>query len=236
MKTATRLEEISEFRITRKTESAYRITCPSEYPVEHEVGPCVVTALTDKTIGVSFGAGAKGYDMLHRYERAVEQIVTKKFSAAIRPLVLPPASVPGDPHVTFKLLHDAPVFHETPDNVRDTSVLAVGSVVRLIVQFVGVRRTSGVWEHDSAVTQVFVPPKPAPKAPEPEAPKVPAPEPEAPEPEAPEPNAVDGADGADADHDGDVESDRAEKAVDTNDLNEMLTTEVEQDVESFVFA
>jgi hypothetical protein len=233
MKTATRLEEISEFRITRKTESAYRITCPSEYPVEHEVGPCVVTALTDKTIGVSFGAGAKGYDMLHRYERAVEQIVTKKFSAAIRPLVLPPASVPGDPHVTFKLLHDAPVFHETPDNVRDTSVLAVGSVVRLIVQFVGVRRTGGVWEHDSAVTQVFVPPKPAP--PEPEAPEAPEPEaPEAPEAEAPpEPNAVDGAD---ADHDGDVESDRAEKAVDTNDLNEMLTTEVEQDVESFVFA
>jgi hypothetical protein len=232
MKTATRLEEISEFRITRKTESAYRITCPSEYPVEHEVGPCVVTALTDKTISVSFGTGAKGYDMLHRYERAVEQIVTKKFSAAIRPLVLPPASVPGDPHVTFKLLHDAPVFHETPDNVRDTSVLAVGSVVRLIVQFVGVRRTSGVWEHDSAVTQVFVPPKPAPK-PEPEPEPEPELEPE-PEPEPEAPNAVDGADGDD--HGAEVESDRAEKAVDTNDLNEMLTTEVEQDVESFVFA
>lgn len=227
MKTATRLEEISEFRITRKTESAYRITCPSEYPVEHEVGPCVVTALTDKTIGVSFGAGAKGYDMLHRYERAVEQIVTKKFSAAIRPLVLPPASVPGDPHVTFKLLHDAPVFHETPDNVRDTSVLAVGSVVRLIVQFVGVRRTGGVWEHDSAVTQVFVPPKPALSAPEALA-----------APAAPESNGGEGAEGADGAEGGDedVESDRAEKAVDTNDLNEMLTTEVEQDVESFVFA
>jgi hypothetical protein len=223
MKTATRLEEISEFRITRKTESAYRITCPSEYPVEHEVGPCVVTALTDATIGVSFRTGAKGYDMLHRYERAVEQIVTKKFSAAIRPLVLPPASVPGDPHATFKLLHDAPVFHETPDNVRDTSVLAVGSVVRLIVQFVGVRRTSGVWEHDSAVTQVFVPPKA----------KEPAKEPE-PEPE-PNHEGADGAEGADGDE-GEVESDRAEKAVDTNDLNEMLTTEVEQDVESFVFA
>ena len=196
-----------------------------------------MTALTDSTIGISFGAGSKGYDMLHRYERAVEQIVTKKFSAAIRPLVLPPASVPGEPHVTFKLLRDAPVYHETPDNVRDTSVLSVGSVVRLIVQFVGVRRTSGVWEHDAAVTQVFVPPKPAPEAPEaPEAPAEPA-EPEAPaepaEPEAPNPESKDHR-GECADDE--VESDRAEKGVDTNDLNEMLTTEVEQDVESFVFA
>ena len=231
MQTATRLSEISEFRITRKTEAAYRITCPSEYPVEHEVGPCVVTALTDSTIGISFGAGSKGYDMLHRYERAVEQIVTKKFSAAIRPLVLPPASVPGEPHVTFKLLRDAPVYHETPDNVRDTSVLSVGSVVRLIVQFVGVRRTSGVWEHDAAVTQVFVPPKPAPEAPA--APLGPAEPAEPAEPEAPNPESKDPC-GECADDE--VESDRAEKGVDTNDLNEMLTTEVEQDVESFVFA
>ena len=205
MKTATRLAETAEFRITRKTEAAYRITCPSEYPVEHEVGPCAVTALTDSTITVSFGAGAKGYDILHRFERAVEQIVTKKFNSAIRPLVLPPASVPGEPHVTFKLLADAPVFHETPDNVRDTSAISVGSFVRLIVQFVGVRRTSGVWEHDTAVTQIFVPPKSRPV----DTMTEPVPEPE------PEPYIAD-------------------KAVDTNDLNEMLTTEIEQDAESFL--
>ena len=149
--------------MTRKTGTAYRITCPNDYPIEHEIGPCTVVSVTDASACVAFGAGAKGYDIMHSYETAVAGIVRKKFDGALKPLLLPPPSVTTDPRASFNLLADTTiVFLESPENVRDLSAVVVGDVVHVIVQFVGVRRVAGTWELDTAVTQIYVPPKKKP--------------------------------------------------------------------------
>ena len=149
--------------MTRKTGTAYRITCPNDYPIEHEIGPCTVVSVNDASACVAFGAGAKGYDIMHSYETAVAGIVRKKFDGALKPLLLPPPSVTTDPRASFNLLADTTiVFLESPENVRDLSAVVVGDVVHVIVQFVGVRRVAGTWELDTAVTQIYVPPKKKP--------------------------------------------------------------------------
>ena len=235
--------------MTRKTGSAYRITCPNDYPIEHEMGPCTVVAVTDTKVLVSFGAGCTGYDVVHRYEAAVSGLVRKKFDTSLRPLLLPPPTVAGEPRASFNLLPDTLVFHESPDDVRDIRCVEPGATVRVIVQFIGIRRSDGGWELDTAVTQVYIPPK--------------------------KKEAVEAVEAVEADRREEVEADRREedkreedkrdeketeedggkdkatqcasdeerreeerreeeRAAETREMNEMLTTEVEQDVESFM--
>jgi hypothetical protein len=241
--------ETKELKMTRKTGSAYRITCPNDYPIEHEMGPCTVVAVTDTKVLVSFGAGCTGYDVVHRYEAAVSGLVRKKFDTSLRPLLLPPPTVAGEPRASFNLLPDTLVFHESPDDVRDIRCVEPGATVRVIVQFIGIRRSDGGWELDTAVTQVYIPPK--------------------------KKEAVEAVEAVEADRREEVEADRREedkreedkrdeketeedggkdkatqcasdeerreeerreeeRAAETREMNEMLTTEVEQDVESFM--
>ena len=258
MQTATRLSEISEFRITRKTEAAYRITCPNDYPIEHEMGPCTVVEVTDAKMLVSFGAGCAGYDVVHRYEAAVSGLVRKKFDTWLRPLLLPPPTATGEPRAAFNLLPDTLVFHESPEDVRDIRCVEPGATVRVIVQFIGIRRSDGGWELDTAVTQVYIPPKKkeAPIETPVEAPveadrreeaAVEAPvaaaeadrreeaHVEAAEKENEKDSGKDKATQCASDEERREEERRAEeRAAETREMDEMLTTEVEQDVESFM--
>jgi hypothetical protein len=253
MQTATKMGETKELKMTRKTGSAYRITCPNDYPIEHEMGPCTVVAVTDAKVLVSFGAGCAGYDVVHRYEAAVSGLVRKKFDTSLRPLLLPPPTVAGEPRASFNLLPDTLVFHESPDDVRDIRCVEPGATVRVIVQFVGIRRSDGGWELDTAVTQVYIPPKKKEAV------------------EADRREEVEAVEAVEADRREEVEAieageegkkekagteedggtDKAtqcasdeerreeerreeERAAETREMNEMLTTEVEQDVESFM--
>ena len=222
--------------MTRKTGTAYRITCPNDYPIEHEMGPCTVLAVTDTQLLVSFGACATGYDVVHRYEAAVASVLRKKFDAGLKPLLLPPPTVAGEPRASFSLLPDTLVFHESPDDVRDIKCVEPGATVRVIVQFIGIRRADGGWELDTAVTQVYIPP----------AKKSAAAEDGAAEGAAAE-GAEDKATQADdrtGDGSGDDDEARREEArradaeearkAEGREMDEMLTTEVEQDVESFL--
>lgn len=240
--------------MTRKTGSAYRITCPNDYPIEHEMGPCTVVAVTDTKVLVSFGAGCTGYDVVHRYEAAVSGLVRKKFDTWLRPLLLPPPTVAGEPRASFNLLPDTLVFHESPDDVRDIRCVEPGATVRVIVQFVGIRRSDGGWELDTAVTQVYIPPKKkeADRREEAEAVEADRKEDkkesveageadkkegkkEAVAKETEEDNGKDKATQCASDEERREEERREEeRAAETREMNEMLTTEVEQDVESFM--
>ena len=262
--------------MTRKTGSAYRITCPNDYPIEHEMGPCTVVAVTDTKVLVSFGAKCTGYDVVHRYEAAVSGLVRKKFDTSLRPLLLPPPTVAGEPRASFNLLPDTLVFHESPNDVRDIRCVEPGATVRVIVQFVGIRRSDGGWELDTAVTQVYIPPKKKEAIEAVEA--VEADRREADRREAVEADRREEVEAVEADRREEdrreeveaVEADRREegkkekagteedggtdkatqcasdeerreeerreeeRAAETREMNEMLTTEVEQDVESFM--
>jgi hypothetical protein len=197
--------------------------------------------------------------VVHRYEAAVSGLVRKKFDTSLRPLLLPPPTVAGEPRASFNLLPDTLVFHESPDDVRDIRCVEPGATVRVIVQFVGIRRSDGGWELDTAVTQVYIPPKKK----------------EAVEAvEADRREEVEAVEAVEADRREEVESveageegkreeavaketeedggtDKAtqcasdeerreeerreeERAAENREMNEMLTTEVEQDVESFM--
>ena len=236
--------------MTRKTGSAYRITCPNDYPIEHEMGPCTVVAVTDTKVLVSFGAGCTGYDVVHRYEAAVSGLVRKKFDTWLRPLLLPPPTVAGEPRASFNLLPDTLVFHESPDDVRDIRCVEPGATVRVIVQFIGIRRSDGGWELDTAVTQVYIPPKKkeAAEAVE-EAEAAEAVEADRREEDKKEEDKSDKKDEKETEKDGgkdkatqcasdeerrEEERREEEQAAATREMNEMLTTEVEQDVESFM--
>ncbi len=236
--------------MTRKTGSAYRITCPNDYPIEHEMGPCTVVAVTDTKVLVSFGAGCTGYDVVHRYEAAVSGLVRKKFDTSLRPLLLPPPTVAGEPRASFNLLPDTLVFHESPDDVRDIRCVEPGATVRVIVQFIGIRRSDGGWEFDTAVTQVYIPPKKkeAAEAAE-EAEATEAVEADRREEDKKEEDKSDKKDEKETEKDGgkdkatqcasdeerrEEERREEEQAAETREMNEMLTTEVEQDVESFM--
>ena len=228
--------------MTRKTGTAYRITCPNDYPIEHEMGPCTVLAVTDTKLLVSFGACATGYDVVHRYEAAVASVLRKKFDAGLKPLLLPPPTVAGEPRASFSLLPDTLVFHESPDDVRDIKCVEPGATVRVIVQFIGIRRADGGWELDTAVTQVYIPPAKKSAAAEDGATEGAATEGAATEGAATE-GAEDKATQAD-DGSGDDDEARREEArradaeearkAEGREMDEMLTTEVEQDVESFL--
>jgi hypothetical protein len=263
MQTATKMGETEEFKMTRKTGSAYRITCPNDYPIEHEMGPCTVVAVTDTKVLVSFGAGCTGYDVVHRYEAAVSGLVRKKFDTSLRPLLLPPPTVAGEPRASFNLLPDTLVFHESPDDVRDIRCVEPGATVRVIVQFIGIRRSDGGWEFDTAVTQVYIPPKKkeaveaaeaaeaveadrreedrkedkkeAVEADKKEQDKKEQDKKEAVAKETEEDNGKDKATQCASDEERREEERREEeRAAETREMNEMLTTEVEQDVESFM--
>ena len=238
--------------MTRKTGSAYRITCPNDYPIEHEMGPCTVVAVTDTKVLVSFGAGCAGYDVVHRYEAAVSGLVRKKFDTSLRPLLLTPPTVAGEPRASFNLLPDTLVFHESPDDVRDIRCVEPGATVRVIVQFIGIRRSDGGWELDTAVTQVYIPPKKKEAVEAVEADR--REETEADPREEEDKNEQDKSDKSEAaaqetEQDGvkdkatqcasdeerrEEERREEERAAETREMNEMLTTEVEQDVESFM--
>ena len=253
MQTATKMGETKELKMTRKTGSAYRITCPNDYPIEHEMGPCTVVAVTDTKVLVSFGAGCTGYDVVHRYEAAVSGLVRKKFDTSLRPLLLPPPTVAGEPRASFNLLPDTLVFHESPDDVRDIRCVEPGATVRVIVQFIGIRRSDGGWEFDTAVTQVYIPPKKkeaaeAAEAVE-EAEAAEAVEADRREEDKKEEDKSDKKDEKETEKDGgkdkatqcasdeerrEEERREEEQAAATREMNEMLTTEVEQDVESFM--
>ena len=233
--------------MTRKTGSAYRITCPNDYPIEHEMGPCTVVAVTDTKVLVSFGAGCTGYDVVHRYEAAVSGLVRKKFDTWLRPLLLPPPTVAGEPRASFNLLPDTLVFHESPDDVRDIRCVEPGATVRVIVQFIGIRRSDGGWELDTAVTQVYIPPKKKEAVEAVEAAEADKKEQdkeeqdkkedkkEAVAKETEEDNGKDKATQCASDEERREEERREEeRAAETREMNEMLTTEVEQDVESFM--
>ena len=237
--------------MTRKTGSAYRITCPNDYPIEHEMGPCTVVAVTDTKVLVSFGAGCAGYDVVHRYETAVSGLVRKKFDTSLRPLLLPPPTVSGEPRASFNLLPDTLVFHESPDDVRDIRCVEPGATVRVIVQFIGIRRSDGGWELDTAVTQVYIPPKKkeaveaveADRREEDKKESVEAGEEdkreedkkEQDEKETEKDGGKDKATQCASDEERREEERREEeRAAETREMNEMLTTEVEQDVESFM--
>ncbi len=232
--------------MTRKTGSAYRITCPNDYPIEHEMGPCTVVAVTDTKVLVSFGAGCTGYDVVHRYEAAVSGLVRKKFDTWLRPLLLPPPTVAGEPRASFNLLPDTLVFHESPDDVRDIRCVEPGATVRVIVQFIGIRRSDGGWELDTAVTQVYIPPKKkeavqavesveAVEADLREEDKREEDKREGDEKETEEDGGKDKATQCASDEERREEERREEeRAAETREMNEMLTTEVEQDVESFM--
>jgi len=252
MQTATKMGETKELKMTRKTGSAYRITCPNDYPIEHEMGPCTVVAVTDTKVLVSFGAGCAGYDVVHRYEAAVSGLVRKKFDTSLRPLLLPPPTVAGEPRASFNLLPDTLVFHESPDDVRDIRCVEPGATVRVIVQFVGIRRSDGGWELDTAVTQVYIPPKKkeAVEAVESDRKEDKKESVEAVESvEAGEEGKREEAVAKETEEDGgtdkatqcasdeerrEEERREEERAAETREMNEMLTTEVEQDVESFM--
>ena len=242
--------------MTRKTGTAYRITCPNDYPIEHEMGPCTVVAVTDAKMLVSFDAGCAGYDVVHRYEAAVAGLVRKKFDTWLRPLLLPPPTATGEPRAAFNLLPDTLVFHESPEDVRDIRCVEPGATVRVIVQFIGIRRSDGGWELDTAVTQVYIPPKKkeapveAPVASPVEAPV------ETPVEARVEADRREEAEAAEKENEKDSGKDKAtqcasdeerreaerreeerreeERAAETREMDEMLTTEVEQDVESFM--
>ncbi len=258
--------------MTRKTGSAYRITCPNDYPIEHEMGPCTVVAVTDTKVLVSFGAGCTGYNVVHRYEAAVSGLVRKKFDTSLRPLLLPPPTVAGEPRASFNLLPDTLVFHESPDDVRDIRCVEPGATVRVIVQFIGIRRSDGGWEFDTAVTQVYIPPKKkeaaeaveaveaveaaeaadaveadrreedrkedkkeAVEADKKEQDKKEQDKKEAVAKETEEDGGKDKATQCASDEERREEERREEeRAAETREMNEMLTTEVEQDVESFM--
>ena len=232
--------------MTRKTGSAYRITCPNDYPIEHEMGPCTVVAVTDTKVLVSFGAGCTGYDVVHRYEAAVSGLVRKKFDTWLRPLLLPPPTVAGEPRASFNLLPDTLVFHESPDDVRDIRCVEPGATVRVIVQFIGIRRSDGGWELDTAVTQVYIPPKKkeavepaeaveAVEADKKDQDKKEQDKKEAVAKETEEDGGKDKATQCASDEERREEERREEeRAAETREMNEMLTTEVEQDVESFM--
>ena len=242
--------------MTRKTGSAYRITCPNDYPIEHEMGPCTVVAVTDTKVLVSFGAGCTGYDVVHRYEAAVSGLVRKKFDTSLRPLLLPPPTVAGEPRASFNLLPDTLVFHESPDDVRDIRCVEPGATVRVIVQFIGIRRSDGGWELDTAVTQVYIPPKKKEAVEAAEAAEaVEADRREEDKKEAVEADRREEAEAVEADRKKETEEDggtdkatqcasdeerreeerrEEERAAENREMNEMLTTEVEQDVESFM--
>jgi hypothetical protein len=251
--------ETEEFKMTRKTGSAYRITCPNDYPIEHEMGPCTVVAVTDTKVLVSFGAGCTGYDVVHRYEAAVSGLVRKKFDTSLRPLLLPPPTVAGEPRASFNLLPDTLVFHESPDDVRDIRCVEPGATVRVIVQFIGIRRSDGGWEFDTAVTQVYIPPKKkeaveADRREEAEAVEADKKEQDKKEDKKEAVEAVESVEAGEEDEketETDGGKDKAtqcasdeerreeerreeERAAETREMNEMLTTEVEQDVESFM--
>ena len=219
--------------MTRKTGSAYRITCPNDYPIEHEMGPCTVVAVTDTKVLVSFGAGCTGYDVVHRYEAAVSGLVRKKFDTSLRPLLLPPPTVAGEPRASFNLLPDTLVFYESPDDVRDIRCVEPGATVRVIVQFIGIRRSDGGWELDTAVTQVYIPPKKKEEVEAVEAGEEGKKEAVAKETE--EDGGTDKATQCASDEERREEERREEeRAAETREMNEMLATEVEQDVESFM--
>ncbi len=240
--------------MTRKTGSAYRITCPNDYPIEHEMGPCTVVAVTDTKVLVSFGAGCAGYDVVHRYEAAVSGLVRKKFDTSLRPLLLPPPTVAGEPRASFNLLPDTLVFHESPDDVRDIRCVEPGATVRVIVQFVGIRRSDGGWELDTAVTQVYIPPKKKESVEAVEAVEADRREEDRKEDkkeavEADRREEVEAGEKAGTEEDGgtdkatqcasdeerrEEERREEERAAENREMNEMLTTEVEQDVESFM--
>jgi hypothetical protein len=248
--------ETKELKMTRKTGSAYRITCPNDYPIEHEMGPCTVVAVTDTKVLVSFGAGCTGYDVVHRYEAAVSGLVRKKFDTWLRPLLLPPPTVAGEPRASFNLLPDTLVFHESPDDVRDIRCVEPGATVRVIVQFIGIRRSDGGWELDTAVTQVYIPPKKKEAVEPAEAVEaVEADRREEDKKEAVEADRREEAEAVEADRKKETEEDggtdkatqcasdeerreeerrEEERAAENREMNEMLTTEVEQDVESFM--
>ena len=187
------------------------------------MGPCTVVEVTDTKMLVSFDAGSAGYDVVHRYEAAVGSIVRKKFDAALKPLLLPPPTVPGEPRASFHLMPDTLVFHESPEDVRDVKCVEPGATVHVIVQLIGIRRVDFWWELDTAVTQVYIPPKKK------------------------EPTADDkddkatqsdgaGADGPSETNEANDEANGAKESnagADKREMDEMLTTEVEQDVESF---
>ncbi len=240
--------------MTRKTGSAYRITCPNDYPIEHEMGPCTVVAVTDTKVLVSFGAGCTGYDVVHRYEAAVSGLVRKKFDTWLRPLLLPPPTVAGEPRASFNLLPDTLVFHESPDDVRDIRCVEPGATVRVIVQFIGIRRSDGGWELDTAVTQVYIPPKKKESVESVEADRREEDRREEDKKESVEAGEEDKReedkkDEKETEKDGgkdkatqcasdeerrEEERREEERAAENREMNEMLTTEVEQDVESFM--
>lgn len=239
--------------MTRKTGTAYRITCPNDYPIEHEMGPCTVVAVTDAKMLVSFEAGCAGYDVVHRYEAAVSGLVRKKFDTWLRPLLLPPPTATGEPRAAFNLLPDTLVFHESPEDVRDIRCVHPGATVRVIVQFIGIRRSDGGWELDTAVTQVYIPPKKkeAPVETPVEADRREEAPVEAPVAAPVEADRSEEAEPAEKENEKDSGKDKAtqcaseeerreeerreeERAAETREMDEMLTTEVEQDVESFM--
>jgi hypothetical protein len=210
------------------------------------MGPCTVVAVTDTKVLVSFGAGCTGYDVAHRYEAAVSGLVRKKFDTSLRPLLLPPPTVAGEPRASFNLLPDTLVFHESPDDVRDIRCVEPGATVRVIVQFIGIRRSDGGWELDTAVTQVYIPPKKKESDRREEAEAVEA---DRREEDKKEEDKREEAAAQETEKDGgkdkatqcasdeerrEEERREEEQAAATREMNEMLTTEVEQDVESFM--
>ncbi len=204
-------------------------------------------AVTDTKVLVSFGAGCTGYDVVYSYEVAVSGLVRKKFDTSLRPLLLPPPTVAGEPRASFNLLPDTLVFHESPDDVRDIRCVEPGATVRVIVQFIGIRRSDGGWELDTAVTQVYIPPKKKETVESVEA--VEAVEADRREEDKKEEDKREEAAAQETEKDGgkdkatqcasdeerrEEERREEERAAETREMNEMLTTEVEQDVESFM--
>jgi hypothetical protein len=211
------------------------------------MGPCTVVAVTDTKMLVSFDAGSTGYDVVHRYEAAVGSIVRKKFDAALKPLLLPPPTVPGEPRASFHLMPDTLVFHESPEDVRDVKCVEPGATVHVIVQLIGIRRVEFWWELDTAVTQVYIPPKKKEptaddkddKATQSDGPNDGAGAEEADGPsETNEANEANGTGEPEGANEGAGEPDGPagegpDTGADKREMDEMLTTEVEQDVESF---
>jgi hypothetical protein len=159
------------------------------------------------------------------------------------------------------LLPDTLVFHESPNDVRDIRCVEPGATVRVIVQFVGIRRSDGGWELDTAVTQVYIPPKKKEAVEAVEAVEEDRREEDRRESvEAVEADRREEVEAVEAGEEGKKEkagteedggTDKAtqcasdeerreeerreeERAAETREMNEMLTTEVEQDVESFM--
>jgi hypothetical protein len=124
------------------------------------------------------------------------------------------------------------------------------------VQFIGIRRSDGGWELDTAVTQVYIPPKKKEAVEPAEAVEaVEADRREEDKKEAVEADRREEAEAVEADRKKETEEDggtdkatqcasdeerreeerrEEERAAENREMNEMLTTEVEQDVESFM--